>query len=340
MRRRPTIADVARRCGVTTATVSRVLNYKKENFSTTEELRQRIWGATKDLGYIADPNARWLSLGNRRIVGMFASPQTHVAEGINQALIEGITETLHAGGYDVFFGMTPSRSNKPPLPVWRFDGAVLMQEPKSETVAELDVRGVPYVCANERIGRAVAHVLADDPMGMNRAIVHLTQLGHKRVAYANVRAAGAMHYSVHDRYETLLAAARNQTIQLVKGHEMPFDSATEFIRKTVLDEGATAIITYDHRRAVMLLGAACAMGLRVPNDFSLICFNDVFPVAMLYPPLTTVVVAGREIGRMAADLLLNHLIAPQAQTGKEVRVPEDLIVRGSTAPPNPQADRG
>ncbi|MGD0464628.1 MAG: substrate-binding domain-containing protein, partial [Tepidisphaeraceae bacterium] len=68
-------------------------------------------------------------------------------------------------------------------------------------------------------------------------------------------------------------------------------------------------------------------------DFSLICFNDVFPVAILYPPLTAVAVAGREMGRLGADLLLNHLLSPQPHSGRDIRVPEDLIVRGSTAPP-------
>ncbi len=86
----------------------------------------------------------------------------------------------------------------------------------------------------------------------------------------------------------------------------------------------------------MLLGAARAMGLRIPHDFSLICFNDVFPVAMLHPPLTAVAVAGREMGRLAADLLLNHLLSPQTHSGKEIRVGEDLIVRDSTAPPRNQ----
>jgi len=116
---------------------------------------------------------------------------------------------------------------------------------------------------------------------------------------------------------------------------MPFDSPTEFIDKIVLKNAATAIIAYDHRKAVTLLGAAQSMGLSVPDNFSLICFNDVFPVRVLYPPLTTVVVAGHEMGRTAAHLLLNHLTAPESILDKEVRIPEDLIIRGSTAPANP-----
>src|ERR1700676_2640168 len=81
--KRPTITDVARLCGVTAATVSRVLNDKKKNFSTTEAVRQKIWDTARQLGYAPDLSARSLSLRNTRVIGLFASPQTHVAEGIN-----------------------------------------------------------------------------------------------------------------------------------------------------------------------------------------------------------------------------------------------------------------
>ena len=306
--KRPKMSDVARLCGVTQATVSRVLNHKRKNFSTTDVVRQKILDTTREIGYVPDLNARALSMRTGRVVGLFASAQNHIAEGINEFMIEGIAETLHLGGYDVFFGLSPiTRNGKKTSPFGQFNGAILLQDPKSELVSELDIRQVPYVCVNERVGRAWGFVIADDVMGMNRAISHLTQLGHRRIAYANVRTDNATHYSVHDRYGTLLETARNQLIQLVSGHDMPFDSAAEYLRKTVVEQRATAIIAYDHRRALMLLSAAAWDGFRIPQDFSLICFNDVFPLAMLHPPVTTVAVPGREMGRLGADLLLKSL---------------------------------
>ena len=331
-RRRPTLSDVAELCGVTPATVSRVLNDKKK-FSASEAVRERIFETARKLGYVPDLSARNLSRRNTHIVGLFASPQTHVAEGINESLLEGIAEVLHAGGYDVFFELSPIQSVKNALPFWRFDGAILMQAPKAEIVIELDRRRVPYVCVNERVGRPAAYVLADDAMGMKRALMHLIQFGHKRFGYANARAAYFSHYSVTERYETLLAMVREHSIKLVPGHDTPFASAAEFLRAAVVEGGATAVITYDHQIAVMLVGAASGMGLRIPSDFSLICFNDVFPVALLHPPLTSVAVAGREMGRQGADLLLNSLLTSRPHPGREIRVAEDLIVRSSTGRP-------
>src|SRR4051794_38748989 len=178
MRTRPTLTDVARLCGVTPATVSRVLNGKKK-FSTSDAVREKILETARKLGYVPDLAARNLNRGQTRIIGLFSSPQTHVAEGINESLLEGMAEVLHAGGYDVFFELSSSNRAEKALPFWRFDGAILMQSPLAETVTELDRRRVPYVCVNEKVGKPAAFVLADDVMGMNRALEHLHQLGHK-----------------------------------------------------------------------------------------------------------------------------------------------------------------
>ena len=331
VRNRPTITDVARLCGVTPATVSRVLN-GKQKFSASEAVRQKILETARKLGYVPDLAARNLNRRATRIIGLFASPQTHLAEGINESLLEGIAEVLHAGGYDVFYELSPNNAEHA-LPFWRFDGAILMQAPRQATVTELDRRRVPYVCVNEKVGNPAAHIVADDAMGMNRALEHLHQLGHKRIAYANARATYFSHYSVEERYETLLAGARSHGMQLVEGHDVPFTSAGYFLRYCVKEKRATAVITYDHHIAVMLVGAAAELGLRIPHDFSLICFNDVFPVSLLPPPLTAVAVSGREMGRIGADLLLNTVLAPDApRRQREIKVPEDLIVRSSTGP--------
>jgi LacI family transcriptional regulator len=312
--------------------VSRVLN-RNNKFSTSEAVRQRIHSTAKKLGYVPDFTARNFRRRETNIVGVFMHPMSHITEGINESLLEGLAEVLHLAGYDVFYEL--SSNLKAPLPNWRFDAAILLQQPRPETVAELDRRGVPYACVNERVGGAVGNVLADDPMGMSRALEHLAQLGHRKIAYANARAPHANHYSVAERYETLLSGAPARGMELARGHDAAMGSAISFLRTSITESGATAVITYDHQLAIMLVGAAHELGLRIPQDFSLICFNDVFPVALLPSPLTAVAVSGRHMGRLGADLLLNRLLmrGPPDQRARDIRVPEDLIVRASTAPP-------
>src|SRR5688500_17293484 len=290
VRSRPTITDVAKLCGVTPATVSRVLNNKKK-FSTSEAVREKIHATARKLGYVPDLAARNLNRQSTHIVGIFASPNTHIAEGIYESLLEGVTEVLHTSEYDVFLDLTANRTHA--LPFWRFDGAILLQSPRLETVKELDRRRVPYVCVNEKVGSPVAQVLADDVMGTRLAVEHLQQLGHRRIAYANARATYLAHYSVPERYETIVEATRKRGMELARGHDLPFSAAIEFLQESVIQDKATAVITYDHHIAVMLVGAAYSLGLKIPGDFSLICFNDVFPVSMLPPPLTAVSVSGR-----------------------------------------------
>lgn len=331
--KRPTIADVARVCGVTPATVSRVLNGSK-NFSTSEETRGKIREAARELGYTPDISARNLSRRDTRIVGLFSSPHIHLGEGINESLVDGLTETLHAAGYDVFYGLGRRREARNRVPDWRFDGAILLQAPRPEAVEELDGRRIPYVCVNDRIGHPASVVLANEQMGMKSAISHLLDLGHEKIGYANAMTSYYPHYSNEERYQTLLAAAKIENFKLVPGHEELFqvNAAPRFLRNTVLDGGATAVITYDHRVAFMLLGASQAMGLRIPQDFNLICFNDVFPTAIIYPPLTCVAVPGREMGHAAAEMLLNKMDSAKHAVPHEVRIAEHLIVRSSTAP--------
>src|SRR3954470_8777227 len=180
MTRRVTIVDVAKVCGVTPATVSRVLNAKVK-FSTSPAVREKIIETARKMGYVPDLAARNLNRQETHIIGVFASPHTHIAEGINESLLAGFASVLHPAGYDVFFEMSSIENRGHAGPFWRFDGALLMQQPKPETVSELDRRRVPYVCVNERVGEPAAYVLADDAMGMNRALDHLQQLGHRRI---------------------------------------------------------------------------------------------------------------------------------------------------------------
>ncbi len=332
----PTLSDVAKLCGVTPATVSRVLN-KKKAFSASPAVRRKIHDAAEKLGYMPDLAARSLNRRTTRIIGLFASPATPVAEGVYVQLIEGALEVLHASDYDVFFDLSASRKHT--VPFWRFDGALLLQSPRPGMVAELDRRRVPYVCVNEKVGEPVVQVLADDALGTRRAVELLAHLGHRRIAYANAQATHLAHYSIGERHETLASVAEEIGMELVGGHEQPFADGIGFLRDAVLGQRATAVIAYDHEIAVRLVGASAALELGIPQDFSLIGFNDVFPVSLLPTPLTVVSVPGREMGRLSASQLLSSLAAHQPAATREIRVPEDLVTRRSTAPPPPELVR-
>ncbi len=335
---RPRLTDVAKLCGVSAATVSRVLN-RDSNFSARPEVRQRILDAAAEIGYAPDLTARNLIRGKSQILGVFGSPHTHIGEGINDEVFVGIADAVHSLDYDVFFELTSHHAHGQgqALPAWRFDGAILIQSPAEELVASLEQRRIPYVAVNETIGQPVASVLADDVGGTLQAIEHLAGLGHERIAYTNTMSGYFPHYSSRDRHQTLVAYCRSHGLTLVPGHDEFFVSGDRFLRDSVQKHGATAAICYDHRIAIALLGAAYRAQIRIPEQLSLLCFNDLFPVADVYPALTAVAVTGQDMGRTAVRLLLDRLdgksMPGQTQT---IQLPERLVVRASTAAPPPK----
>jgi LacI family transcriptional regulator len=331
MSKRPKLEDIAKLCGVSTATVSRILN-KHPDFSASAEVRKRVLETTEKIGYAPDLAARNLNRKQTNLIGVFASPYTHFSAGINEPLLDGIAEVVHENNYDAFIEISRRTPTANVLPFWRFDGAILLQAPPPEITAALGARRVPYVSLNEIIGKPVSTVLADDIMGTELALAHFAELGHRRLAYANANKSAFEHYSVTDRHETLLRWAGQNAMQVVDGHDQRFDSADNFLANAVMKQNATAVLAYDHQIGIQLVSAAARLGLRVPEDFSLICFNDVFPVAELYPSLTVVAVSGIAMGKMAGNLLMQSITGTAKDLPSQIKLPEKLIVRASTGP--------
>lgn len=333
---RPKLKDIADLCGVSVGTVSRVLN-GDEAFSVRDAVREKIVETASHIGYAPDLAARSLHRGTTKIIGVFGSPHTHVSEGINDAIFAGIAEAAGVFEYDVFFELTSYHTEARPLPFWRFDGAILIQAPEPALVEALDSRRIPYVSVNETHSHAAASIVSDDEGGATLAMQHLSQLGHEAIAYANVLSGYFPHYSKHERHDAIAGFCDSHGLTLVPGHDDFFDSGERFLQDAVVRHGATAVIAYDHRIAITLLGAAYRLKLRIPDAFSLLCFNDEFPVAQVYPPFTVVAVSGQEMGREAARLLMRVIDRdlPRRDRQELVRVPERLIVRESTAAPPP-----
>ena len=118
MARRVTLSDVAKICGVTPATVSRVLNEKAE-FTASKAVREKITQAARKMGYVPDLSARNLNRQETHIIGIFGSPYTRIAEGINESLLSGFASVLLTAGYDVFYEISSAEARKHAVPFWQ-----------------------------------------------------------------------------------------------------------------------------------------------------------------------------------------------------------------------------
>ena len=222
------LADVAKLCGVTPALVVRLLN-GEQMYSVTDAVRTKVVNAAQAricrrhrTRSHASPHA-----GDRTV----SAPPTRFAEGLYESQIDGVSDVLHVCRYNVFIELSSAGQDEHQLASWRFDGAILMQRPKPETVAELDRRRVPYVCVNEPRrqsrcicvgGRRDGHEPLDRAPG---------EAGHQRLAYANARATYLDHGSVTERYAAFLDRRSKRCLHVADGHDVPFSSPRDFLSR-------------------------------------------------------------------------------------------------------------
>jgi LacI family transcriptional regulator len=205
-----------------------------------------------------------------------------------------------------------------------------------ELLAETGGRGTPLVLVNRSFeDGSVAAVTVDDREGTRLAVEHVMGLGHRLIGHL----AGPQNVSTgHRRYLGFLEAMR------AAGLEVP-DGSVSFTTALTEAEGAracaellqrqprvTAVVAGNDRLAMGCYDTLAARDLSCPEDISIVGFNDMPFIDRLRPPLTSVRVPQREIGTVAADLLLQQLADP-SQAAREILLEPSLVIRASTCPP-------
>ncbi len=330
---RITLDVLAKRCGVAKSTVSRVLNNHGAGFSVLPEKRERILRLARELNYQPNVTARTLKTQQTKIVVILGfTSQTHDGPSIYPPLISRTVDVLQKAGYHVCSGFPhPERGLNAMLP-WKVDGAIIVHSRQAGSLQEVEDSGVPYVTVNREAGPHGCALMLDEPSGIQRAMTHLFTLGHTRIAYRNT-AGARRHYSVTQRHKAFLQACRERAVPVLPGNDLHEVDPARYWREFVLPSRATAVLAYSHNEALELLFAARRLGIEIPGQVSLMCFNDVYPCAKLVPSLTAMAPPLGDMGTTAGNLLLQMMT-----TGKKPQEPvfffqEQLVARESTAPP-------
>jgi LacI family transcriptional regulator len=333
-----TIRDVARAAKVHPGTVSRALNSDTRAL-VNPETAERVIEAAERLGYRPNRIARGLKTSRSHTIGVLIPDITNP---LFPPILRGIEDRLEDAGYTPLIVNTDNdpereRSVLEAMDARQVDGFIsATARLDRELLAELAARGTPLVLVNRSFedGRVPA-VAVDDRRGIRLAVGHVTELGHTRIGHI----AGPQNLSTgHRRYLGFLEAMR------AGGLEVP-DEHVQFAAAFTEEEGAaactelldvapelTAIVAANDLLAIGCYDALEARGGRCPDDVSIVGFNDMPFLDRLRPPLTSVRVPQREIGKVAADLLLERL-SGDSQTVREILLEPTLVVRGSTAPP-------
>lgn len=340
------LCDVAKVAGVSKSTVSRVLNNKLGNgFSVTNEVRIRILNASRNLGYRPNLIAQSLSNQKRMMIHILGgSHALHDLGDIYQTAVNKIVAIVDSDLEDgnITVDMSLHHSNKSELPPWHISAAIILARCNPATVEELEQTNIPYVVINGPAGKLGSKVVPDDVNGMKIAIKHLVELGHKRIAYAGPQAAFLRgHSSVYDRHQTYLTEMEAYKLTPMPGHDKQLstiktyqnlhDSAVKYIKKTVLQDRATAIIVYGHMEAINLIQVSQALDISVPERLSIICFCDQHACDIMSPSLTFIDLMSEEMGQAATELLIRQLEHPEQINPEVIKLPERLILRNTTS---------
>ncbi|NJL32104.1 MAG: LacI family transcriptional regulator [Phycisphaerales bacterium] len=337
------LVDVARQSGVSPSTASRVLNGHTENFTIRDQVRQRVLAAAEDLGFTPNPFIRAMRAKKTWMVAMLGVRDLGwQTRGTDENTINTMIHGLSQAGYEICSTFTkPGRARLDP-PLWRVDGCVVISNRSMDDLKKLDASGIPYVVVNGPCGTHGGSVMADDSRGMSIAVDHLVQLGHRRICYLNTRyddqgepeQPDRQHISLRSRESAFVKAINERGLDLLEGFNRTDLLAHQGI-ELALKQGATALISYHHVMAVQHLSALQQAGIHVPQKVSLLCFNDAFPTAEVFPSLTAIAVPGKAMGERATDTLLKLMegqtLAPRE---RRVKLEELLIHRQSTSPPD------
>jgi LacI family transcriptional regulator len=335
-RGRATIRDIADLAGVSIATVSRVLNDRPD---VAPETRENVLQVVREHGFSTNRGARGLSSGRTGMVGLTLP---RVADAYFGPILSGAAEALYERDMRIVLAPTLHDHAREVSLLERLmrgttDGAILMlPEESAEELRTLQRQGFPFVVVDPREPPpdGIACVAAMHAAGAKQAVEHLLELGHRRIGAI----AGAPGwYATEERLAGFRAALAGAGIlldpQLIVYSDWSIPRGTDGAEQLLsLPEPPTAIFGFNDNVAIGALNAARARGLSVPDDLSVVGFDDTEPAMIVTPHLTSVRQPLAEMGRMGVSLLL-RLIEGQRVDALRLELATKLVVRDSTAPP-------
>lgn len=327
-----TINDVAKRAGVSKATVSRVLN----NYDyIADDVRQRVQEAVEALGYQPNRTARRLRANSSDILGLIIPD---IENPLFQKLVRGIEDAAYALEMNVVLCNTDDNPDKQKvyfriLQAERAAGLIIVPtHPKDGKALEaIRAGGMPVVLLDREVKKFEADtVKVDNRRGAYLGVQHLIDLGYQRIAIiAGTQALTPGHERLQGCYDALQEADIELDETLVKMGNFKIESGYELAKELIQQPNPPDAIFVSNN--LMTLGALRGLhelGVRIPEEVALVGFDDMPWAGDLNPALTTIAQPDYELGQQAVQLLLNRIERPDAPFYKVMFQPK-LIVRQS-----------
>jgi LacI family transcriptional regulator len=335
-RRRPTSADVAARAGVSRTTVSFVLN-DRPGANISPSTRSRVLEAAADLGYHPHASARGLAGGKSHILGFVLrqSPEQVAGDGTLAETLSGLAAAARTAGFRVMVEpLDPSAGSYETLLRSQHADGLVVSGPRIDDrgLAQLAADGFPIVLQGSLPGTTAPSVDVDNVSGARRAVEHLIGLGWKRIAcITNAPLAYTAARERLDGYRAALeAAGLPYEASLVEEADFDAGSGHRAMARLLARERIEAVFVASDVVAFGAVAAIREAGLRVPEDLSVVGFDDIALAAFFDPPLTTVRLPAYDLGLAAGTALLDRVAGRHVPD--RTLLPTELIVRSSTTP--------
>lgn len=329
-RRPPTIRDVASRAGISIGTVSRVLN---ENDTVATEIRERVLASMRELGYVPNRVAQSMRKRATLAVGCLV---TDVRLNAVAEMISAAESRLRAAGYDMFVANTHN-DPKQEAAILRFfqqrqvDAVItaITDDQDPSRMRELKALSMPVVLWERDGGNSLDTVLTDHFTGCLQACSYLRGLGHRRIALVGGQSATWAGREMERGYAAAIAQAGGEVDPSLIFHTGSFNVSTcsQILRSA---DPVTAVIGIIDDVA-LVCKVARGMGLKIPEDLSVISIGDSDFLSMNSPTITAIRYDHERVGETAAEFVLDRLGNKAGGAARRVIYPVELIVRESCA---------
>lgn len=333
MTRKVTIRDLAEAAGVSVTTVSQILNGKGERFSL--DTRRRVHQLQEEMGYVPDFNARNLIMKSAQTIGVLVP---NLGNPFFSMFIRGVQETSRERHFiPLIFGANHDAQLESyyleELIKRAVDGLIIASASITAEAIDniLKKNGIPYLLIDQNGGPSVDRVQINDVQGGQLAADHLLSLGHRKIAVVmpneptqnlQIRLAGFKRRLAEQQAELPDSAIIHSPMTKLGGYQ-----ATQ----AVLAQHPTAVFAINDETALGLMRGLHEQGIVVPDDISVLGYDDIDLDEYVVPKLTTIHQPVVTMGQQATSLLINR-IKDQRQAAQLVDLPVDLRQRESTAP--------
>lgn len=337
--KRSTIRDVAQRAGVSTATVSFVLN-NNPNEVISEKVKQRVLEAAAALSYHPSATAAGLKRKHTHNVGLiFYKEDDAIANQFYSFVIQGAVKEAVERDYNLLFsfvGSSYTGFNDLPKVIRErnVEGVLFIRHTLPKMVRDLESFGLPIVAIDNlpRI-KTIDSLQIDNRLGAGLAASHLVELGHERLAFIGPAEPPPSIEERADGFTERAVSFGAPKPQRIQTPAFTFESARVTALKLFTTKGKTlptAIFCANDVTAAGVLRSAREAGLSVPRDLSVVGFDDISMASYIDPPLTTISVVKEHLGRRAMGLLIERIQGAKTKPQAEL-APVSLVVRNTSA---------